>query len=250
MRNLTTVDWLRLWEDALHQDVLHRALVFISAGWSELSLESAARLSIGHRNNLLLTMRERTFGSQIHCLTHCPCCKTQIELAFAVNDIRTVTREAELMHAVVPIGEWLVHVRAPNSFDLDVAASEVDLPEARLRLLERCIMSVEPAAQALHANVPDLRTWDTPAVDAICSVLEQIDPQALIKLGMNCPACGHAWQTPFDIASFLWTELSAWAQRILREVHVLAASYGWCEADILSMSTTRRNAYLKLVTGA
>jgi hypothetical protein len=52
---------------------------------------------------------------------------------------------------------------------------------------------------------------------------------------------------PFDIVSHLWTELDAWARRMLREVHALAATYGWSEAEILRMSATRRRAYLDLI---
>jgi hypothetical protein len=52
----------------------------------------------------------------------------------------------------------------------------------------------------------------------------------------------------FDIVSFFWTELSAQAKRLLREVHTLARGYGWREADILAMSARRRQLYLDLVT--
>jgi hypothetical protein len=51
----------------------------------------------------------------------------------------------------------------------------------------------------------------------------------------------------FDIISFFWTELDSLARRLLQDVHVLAKAYSWREADILSMSATRRQFYLEMV---
>jgi hypothetical protein len=51
----------------------------------------------------------------------------------------------------------------------------------------------------------------------------------------------------FDIVSFLWREIASAAQRLLQEVHLLASVYSWHEANILSMSPQRRNAYLQLI---
>ena len=86
-------------------------------------------------------------------------------------------------------------------------------------------------------------------VEAAGEALAQADPMADLRLGLTCVACGHAWQSPFDTASFLWTELDAWAARILREVHTLASAYGWTERDILSLSPGRRAQYLEMVIG-
>ena len=75
------------------------------------------------------------------------------------------------------------------------------------------------------------------------------DPQADVELALSCPACGHAWPAAFDIASFLWTEVDAWARVLLHEIHALASAYGWREADILALSPRRRRAYLELIGG-
>jgi hypothetical protein len=51
----------------------------------------------------------------------------------------------------------------------------------------------------------------------------------------------------FDIVPYLWTEINAWAMRLLREIHSLATAYGWREADILAMSAVRRHWYLEMI---
>ena len=46
----------------------------------------------------------------------------------------------------------------------------------------------------------------------------------------------------------LWAEISARAQHLLREVHLLASAYGWSEQQILELSPTRRASYLRMVS--
>ena len=41
--------------------------------------------------------------------------------------------------------------------------------------------------------------------------------------------------------------MEAHARRLLLDVHQLASAYGWSEMEILSLSATRRNAYLEMV---
>jgi len=79
--------------------------------------------------------------------------------------------------------------------------------------------------------------------------LRELDPQADVRLDLTCTACGHHWESIFDIATYFWREIDDWAQRMLRDVHILAMAYSWSEADILSMSAWRRQAYLQMVTG-
>jgi hypothetical protein len=77
--------------------------------------------------------------------------------------------------------------------------------------------------------------------------MAELDPQADVQLALQCPSCSHPWHDPFDIATFFWGEINAWAVRILREVHMLAAAYGWSETDILAMNARRRQVYLDMV---
>jgi len=81
---------------------------------------------------------------------------------------------------------------------------------------------------------------------AIIDSMLHADPQAEVHLALSCPACAHQWQSLFDIVSFFWGELEAWARRLLYDVHTLASAYGWCEADILAMSAWRREQYLNM----
>jgi hypothetical protein len=85
--------------------------------------------------------------------------------------------------------------------------------------------------------------------DVVQKVEEQIsviDPQADMRLNFSCPECHQRWKEAFDIVSFFWAEIDAWARRILREVDILARAYGWRESDILALSPVRRQIYLAM----
>jgi hypothetical protein len=67
-------------------------------------------------------------------------------------------------------------------------------------------------------------------------------------VGLTCPECGHSWETVFDIVTFLWSEVTAYARRLLHEVATLAHSFGWRESEILELTAARRRHYLELAS--
>ncbi len=109
-------------------------------------------------------------------------------------------------------------------------------------LLKRCIVSARHAGEAC-----DLGSLTEDVLAALGRRIEELDPQAEIRIDLTCPQCSHKWDVLFDIASFLWTEINHWAERTLRTVHKLARAYGWSERDILNLSPVRRQLYLGLV---
>jgi hypothetical protein len=90
------------------------------------------------------------------------------------------------------------------------------------------------------AEVPDQ------ILDAVEQRMAQLDPQAEVCLDLSCPECDHRWQMNFDIANFVWSQVVATARRVLREVDLLARTYGWSEDHVLALSPFRRQAYLDL----
>jgi hypothetical protein len=125
--------------------------------------------------------------------------------------------------------------------DLD---AEDDLLASRDRLLERIILSAKfgddgKTPEELPAHVKD----------EVSKHMGQLDPQADIQMAVACPSCGNQIEAVLDIVSFFWSEINAWACRILREVHTLALAYGWQESEILAMSPIRRQIYLEMVGG-
>jgi hypothetical protein len=127
--------------------------------------------------------------------------------------------------------------------DLVELSALPDLAAAESALLRRCVLSARSGERVLSPE-----ELPSPVITALAARLAEVDPQADVQLSLACPACDHRWQEPFDIVTFFWREIEAWAAHLLREVHLLAMAYGWSEAEIVSMSPARRRRYLELVT--
>lgn len=221
---------LEAWEQGQTQHPLHRALTLLRAGEADQSIAALASLSIGERDRRLLALRGRLFGSRFDAVAACPRCQEQLDLTFSADQL---PGHPAAPCDDIPIDGRTLSVRLPNTVDLLEAATQP--PEGRVpALLERCAG-------------PDLSPQAAAAVE---DRMAELDPMAQIEMQLACPACGHQWAEPFDIASYLWTELSDRALRLLRETHTLARAYGWSESDILAMDPRRRRVYLELLMGA
>lgn len=170
-----------------------------------------ATVPIGRRDAELLALRVAWFGDAFTGVTSCPACGEEIELSFFADEVRRDTPDQ-------------TGYRLPTTEDLIAIEHLTDVDEARAALLARCAASEEDVER-----------------------MAMLDPQADVQIDADCPSCGHRWREPFDIVTFLWTEISVLARRLLADVHDLASAYHWSERDILAMSPARRNAYLEML---
>jgi hypothetical protein len=243
MQPFSAAQLLDVWERGRTAAPAERAMMLLTAADPDAADDAIARLPIGQRDDRLLTLREWTFGPGLTGLMACPQCGERVETSFRTMDIRATPPEA---HAAMTLteAEHEVHFRLPDSFDLLAIPAGLDVDGARRVLLERCVV-------AAHCRGESVAASELPAslAAAVAARLAESDPQADVQLELCCPACNCAWQASFDIVSFFWTEIDAWAQRTLNEVHALARAYGWREADILALSHQRRRIYLDMVSG-
>lgn len=239
MRTPAPAELLALYERWESASPARRALALLAAA-SDHPPDELAEWPVGRRDAELLRLRERLFGPRVVSTALCPACGERAELNFLAEEVRA-------QHP--PPGEPLslevegftLTARLPTGDDLAVAAEAVGVAEARLALLERCLLRASEGGETRSAaELPD------GVVRALGEELAAADPQAEVRLALACPACGHDWEALFDIASFLWSEVAAWGERTLREVHVLAQAYGWREGDVLALSPWRRRRYLDM----
>lgn len=244
MRVLSVPEMLDVWERGNVQSSVHRALLLLSAACPEASADSLTKLNIGERDARLLTLREWTFGSQLIGIATCPDCRERLELTFNVADIQVTPESGTTEELTIKASGYDARFRLPNSLDIDAIADHNDVDVAREELLERCLLS------AYH-NGEEISPDHLPAslVEKIVERMAEADPGADVQLALSCPSCRHQWHATFDIVSFFWSEINAWAYHRLREVHALALAYGWRESDILTMSPWRRQFYLERVGG-
>jgi hypothetical protein len=244
-------DLLLAWERGLDQSPTRQALALLAAYSPGIAPEKLAALPIGARDAHLLRLRESLFGRSIAAVSRCPQCGEKLDAAFKVDDVCDAGAKAidrlsddpspDMQTHHLDIDGYAIAYRLPTSADL-IAVSRLPGDSApQHALLQRCVISAHQRGILTSVDVLPHKV-----ITALSDDMANADPQAQIELALSCPACGHAWHALFDIAAFLWSEVHAWADRILHEVHTLARAYGWREPDILAMSARRRQIYLDL----
>jgi hypothetical protein len=243
MRGLTGEDILQIWETGASQHPIDRALTILQAGFPGLSRHELASLSIGQRDGYLLAFQELTFGGQLSAQTQCPSCGERMEFALTVANIQvdSISATNQPLHAVTDDG-YELWFRLPDSLDLAAVLGSANMVDARARLVERCLIRASREDNEVPAS-----SLPESAIQTLAEQMAAHDSQADVELALHCPVCEHDWLILFDILSYLWIEISVQARRLLHEVHRLAWAYGWREADILSLSTTRRQLYLEMI---
>jgi hypothetical protein len=195
-------------------------------------------LTIGDREALLLHLRRISFGEQLQCVLDCPECGERTEFESAVEDV--------LVPPYADARDWYeatlggadgepVRFRLPRGADQEAAAALAeDSGAATAVLVRRCVgHDVDPEA-----------------VEHLSPLMAELDPQAEIRFSLTCPLCDRSLSLIFDATDFLFRELASEAGEVFREVHLLAVYYGWSEAEILALPTSRRRLYLQLLANS
>ncbi len=228
MRQTPARQLLDRWETVRGQPMPLRAAA-LAALLADQPLAEVMRWSVARRDQALFDFHAQVFGDRVEAVTLCPACAEQLEMQLALAQLApSKSAAAPSAFRSVRIGGTRIRCRQPNTEDLLAVMSLTDVAEAREHLIARCVQSHDP----------DLRE------QAAAFLADQADD---VRLDLTCPACGHAWQTAFDIAGFVWRELDDWALRTLREIHVIASAYGWRESDILELSARRRQTYVEMI---
>lgn len=247
MVTFSALDILRMWESSQPQHPLDRALTMLGCACPELDKKTLSSLTIGQRDSLLFELRALIFGEIFNVFTGCPQCNENLEFSLSSTDFRSLacSHSSDCIHKLDDgeVGSQ-IFFRLPDSSDLAVAIVSATPEEARSMLLQRCVIEA-----SLSGNIVAAQSLPPDMIDRLAERMGECEPIADILLSLDCPACSYRWQQPFDIGSFFWTEITVQAKRLMREAHTLAREYGWCEADILAMSSARRNYYLGLVSG-
>ncbi|MPY61265.1 T4 family baseplate hub assembly chaperone [Streptomyces spongiae] len=231
-------DLLATWEAGLAEAPAGRALLLHRTARPDLAAGALPALPVGAREADLFTLRRALFGERMQVRLECGACGEDMEFDLDAGEFaRSLDRSGETVVQVRQDG-WEVEFRLPGVADLSAAARDAD---PRAALLARCLVSAARDGAAVGAG--DL---PVPVQRRIAEAVEAADPGGDVTLNVACPECGQATRAELDIASYLWTELDAWARDVLLDVHLLATAYGWSEPEILALSPLRRRYYLEL----
>ena len=212
----------------------HGRLAALAASVDGRAAEALSALTLPEWEEALLALRRALIGPQIESETDCGACGAGNALAFALDDLPR-DPPAPLPLDGAPLGVLRLG-------DL-IALEERNLRgEAGLAALLATCAGTDPARAAARLAGPGR--------DAAIAALESAVAGLGLEIGTACTECGAELILPLDVAEFLDAELRARAATLLDEVHLIALSYHWSEAEILGLPVPRRQDSLRRILAA
>lgn len=241
MQPLNAWELLTVWDENSHKPLLSKTLGLLAKACGTDDTVKIGRMSIGERDARLLMLREWLFGTAMKNKTACPVCKENVEWEASTRQmlVQHLRTDFSVPVFTAETTSATIFFRLPDSFDLQKAGEQQDNGNG---IIENCILEImrngekHPAASIAPAEL-----------EALEKRMSEEDPQADIRVQLNCPACANAWEAAFDIMSYLWAEINNWAYRLMDEVALLARHFGWAEKDIVNMSARKRNLYIQML---
>lgn len=236
-------DLLTVWEGARQARPSKRTLTLLKSVLQENG-KSIANWTIGESDAFLLKLQRSLFGTHLNGSSFCPACAAEIEMSIEVESLLATCGPSSKSYRVTygkpPL---IISFRLPTLYDIQQLPVDEEPTVLRRLIAERCVQNVEGKGRKISNKL-----LSDEAISAVSQAMSREDPQADIVLNLQCPECNHTWQNTFDIADFIWREISSKARRLLYQIHHLAQAYGWTESEILSLSEARRQTYLDLVS--
>ncbi len=238
---------LQAWEEGASVPEPSRPLALLGLAMPDRDPLELADIPVAECNRLLLRLRELSFGAELNVIAACSSCSAQLELSVAVAELAALSESDGSAGLVLSEGNqraglaWTdggrrFELRPATTADLLASLELAEVGAAQELLLSRCL-TVDPPQDADRLS-------ETPMV---LEQFERLHAAAELRCSVACPECASEEVVDLDIGRFLWTEVRRAASRLLREIHALAAGYGWSEQAILAMSERRRTAYLEMV---
>jgi hypothetical protein len=241
MRRTPPARLLDLWERASRCRPHARALQLLAWALPDHELDELAAFDLGLRDWHLLRLRRALFGSRLAGYTDCPRCGERLEVELDAHALLGDAPPAQASEYVCTDGR---RFRLPNSGDLIAIEDIDDVETAAHELCARCAVVDDAAASYTTVRAAML---DAATLHDIENGLTVLATERALRLELACAVCDETWLFDFDPAAFVWEEIEARATGLLDDVHALACAYGWSEREILTLSDTRRAAYLSRV---
>ena len=228
----------------MRKTLIERSLYLLSILYDK-DVSFIAGMPVGDRDAGLLKFRNDIFGSRLINVTTCPDCSTRIEWESDIKDFMLQAGHPDEKNRVLRLEkeDYTVDFRLPDSFDILEAMENQAVAEDPALFVSNCIISVRKDGEAVNAG-----SMPSEIITAVEQMMSDEDPQADIRMVLNCPECEKHWEAPFDIQSYLWLEIDNWAKRLLLEVSSLAKAFGWSEKEILGLSPQRRQRYIQMIS--
>ncbi|HEV8579145.1 MAG TPA: hypothetical protein VGX68_08680 [Thermoanaerobaculia bacterium] len=204
------------------------AAALAEVGGEPSSPEVVRELAVGDRQFLVRQLSAHLGRDRVWLTAVCQACGERFDFEVPQTELPVKEAGAGYPYAEAGTPRARLRLRVPTGADQEAVA---DLPDDRAvrALFERCLLS------GVAAEDEDLAAAE--------AALEAAAPEVALAALAACPACG----AQSEIAVDPYLVLAASPEELFVEVHRLASSYHWSEAEILALPRARRQLYLRLI---
>jgi hypothetical protein len=197
-----------------------------------------AALCVADRQVLMLRLGEMLDGDRVWLTGCCESCQSPFDFSLERSAVPVTPAGATYPLAAATLRGHQVTLRVPTGADQE-QLDGLDDRAALQTLLRLCLVAVD-------GQPPDASFTAGLAAGEIAlleQAVEVVAPAVATRLLVACPECGAEQTLRFDPYAFRRLSVNS----LLREVHLLASTYHWSEAEILALPTERRHRYLGLI---
>jgi hypothetical protein len=203
--------------------------------------------TLDRRVRVLLQIVRETQGDRLLWKARCANedCGHEMELELSVSQLLSTPEPAECFSWSAERGCEL-ELRLPSGRDqIEWRESAADANEegVDLRIASSLVSRVNGQPPASGWTLP--QEW----LRALDAAFREHDVLASMELQVSCPWCGKDSALEPDVESLALSRLAAEQRRVLEEIHQLASTYHWTEAEVLALPRLRRAFYIARTGG-
>lgn len=224
-------------------ELLDRLLVAVPG--TSVTPGRAWELAICDRDRLLAAVYATAFGDRVESEIPCTECDGGAEVNFSLSALVASLEPDQQARAEVNVcdgpddnGHYQlengIRFRLPTGEDQRAVHGQPP-PEARLALLRLCLVAA------------DSSEFDERTLERIEAAMARVGATVDYDFDVACQECGSTREVRFDIQHFLLRALAHERRYLVREIHYLAATYGWNLTQILDLSRDDRRAFVRLI---
>ena len=201
-------------------------------------------LSVGDRQFLVQQLAGWLEMDATWMTAVCTRCREPFDFMIRFSELPVKAAGAGYPFAWVATSRGSACWRVPTGADQKAVAVVAAEQDAVRVLMTRCLVEISDHDAGSTAQwVAELRDDDRQQVEAS---LEAVAPEITTAVQVSCPACSQNSQVTIDPYLCLQHRQEA----ISADIHTIASTYHWSEAEILALPKKRRRLYLQLIDRA
>jgi hypothetical protein len=242
--------WDEAYVDSINSIAATHLLGRLVEASDEESLTTAGclDLSLCQRDALIAQLYRRDFGDVLTSTVNCVSCASPYDVDFSLSTLLTQVHDSSASAAksmgvsesrspengatVYTLGSGL-SFRMPTTRDQIAVRALAN--RAKTELLRRCTLSAGPLTASANTY------------EEVEQAIDGISTQVNLELSSECTECSASQLMHFDLGKYWLRAIVAGRATLDRDVHLMAAHYGWSLESIMGLARDRRRHLVGMI---